>query len=213
MILSLAGCTTFTINYMTNRGYLKPAPSPEQLKEMYDDKRSEMKEKTDEMSRKLMEKREEMKEKTDEMSRKLMEKREEMKEKTDEMSRKLMEKREEMGRRGIEIRDKLEKGKDNLLERFEDQRNEMTRQLEDRRNELKERLSAPSLIKETCDDKKDVHESINKIDTFTEKLTTHNELQSNNEKRTKEFHEKLEKSKDIVNNNLSNEDDIPKLRK
>ncbi|KAB7494249.1 C18orf19-like protein B [Armadillidium nasatum] len=87
------GCTTFAINYLKNRGYIKPVPTKEELKVMYEDKREELKEKSEEIVEKYQEKKGEMKEMYHE---KVVELREKYHDKADEMRGRYKERRRKL---------------------------------------------------------------------------------------------------------------------
>nr|CAI5860203.1 unnamed protein product [Callosobruchus analis] len=74
------GGTTISINYLKKWGYIKPVPSRERLKEMYQDKK-EM------FSRTMKETKEEMLERKDNIMESIQEKKEEMKDKRDSLLR------------------------------------------------------------------------------------------------------------------------------
>ncbi|RXG71575.1 hypothetical protein Avbf_06928 [Armadillidium vulgare] len=82
------GCTTFAINYLKNRGYIKPVPTKQELKVMYEDKREELKEKSEEIVEKYQEKKGEMKEKVEELREKYQDKADEMRGRYKERRRK-----------------------------------------------------------------------------------------------------------------------------
>ncbi|XP_047498704.1 uncharacterized protein C18orf19 homolog B-like isoform X1 [Penaeus chinensis] len=87
------GGTTLSINYLKKRGYIKPVPSSEQLKEMYEGKREEFIEKKEEMREKYQEKREEITEKyqikREEFKDRISERRDQIKDRIDEKREKL----------------------------------------------------------------------------------------------------------------------------
>lgn len=111
------GGTTLSINYLKKRGYIKPVPSSEQLKEMYEGKKEELIEKREEMKEKYQEKKEEMleryQEKKDEIIERVSERREEIRdrvaEKRDEIKGRVAEKREEYKDKMDVGREKIEK--------------------------------------------------------------------------------------------------------
>lgn len=119
------GGTTISINYLKKRGYIKPVPSSEQLKEMYEGKREEFIEKKDEIVEKYQERKGEIvdryQEKREEFRDKYQETREDIKEryqeKREEFKGKVTEKRDEFKGRLEERRDKLAQLRDSMKKR------------------------------------------------------------------------------------------------
>ncbi|KAK4327229.1 hypothetical protein Pmani_002285 [Petrolisthes manimaculis] len=119
------GGTTISINYLKKHGYIKPVPSPEQLKEMYEDKREEFIEKKEEIVEKYQEKRDEIvdryQERKEEIVGKYQEKKGELKERVAEKKEEL---REKVAEKKEELKDKLEERK----EKFEQARDSLRKQ-------------------------------------------------------------------------------------
>ncbi|MPC35557.1 uncharacterized protein E2C01_028982 [Portunus trituberculatus] len=123
---SSLGGTTLSINYLKKRGYIKPVPSSEKLKEMYEGKKEELIERKEELVERYQERREEIVDKYQERKEEILdryqEKREEMKERyqetKEEMVQRLSEKRNELKERVVEkteeFKDRLEERKDQL---------------------------------------------------------------------------------------------------
>lgn len=120
------GGTTISINYLKKRGYIKPVPSSEQLKEMYEGKKEEFIERKEELVERYQERKEEMvdryQEKKEEIIDRYQERRDEIKERyqetKEEMVQKLSERRNEIkdkvAEKTEEFKDRLEERKDKL---------------------------------------------------------------------------------------------------
>ncbi|KAF2366673.1 protein of unknown function DUF1279 [Trinorchestia longiramus] len=99
------GCTTFSINYLKNKGHIKPVPSKEELREMYQDKKDEMIERKDEMMEKFEERREELR-------------------------GRLEDRRNEMAEKHQAFRQRFETGTKEMRSRIEGRKDEMKDKLE-----------------------------------------------------------------------------------
>ncbi|XP_044750734.1 uncharacterized protein C18orf19 homolog A [Coccinella septempunctata] len=82
------GGTTITINYLKKWGYIKPVPSPGQLKEMYKERKTNFDKSMKEKKEDLLAKREVLKSKIDNRLEQGLHKIEELKDKTDRMKKK-----------------------------------------------------------------------------------------------------------------------------
>ncbi|XP_069156180.1 uncharacterized protein C18orf19 homolog A isoform X2 [Procambarus clarkii] len=119
------GGTTLSINYLKKRGYIRPVPSSEKLKEMYEGKKEEFIERKEEMVGRYQEKKGEMvdkyQERKEEMVEKYQEKKSEMVQrvsvKRDELKGKVSEKRDEIKGRIEEQKEKLGSIRDSMRKR------------------------------------------------------------------------------------------------
>ncbi|KAA0185526.1 hypothetical protein HAZT_HAZT001394 [Hyalella azteca] len=136
--VTLAG-TTYSINYLKKRGYIKPVPSKEQLRTIYEDKREEMRGKRDELMDKLEERRGELRDKFEERREELRdmieERRSEMHEKRNELTKRLQSGTKEMknkiAERSDEIKEKLEQNSHNLQQSLESSSSKFKRKVLD----------------------------------------------------------------------------------
>ncbi|KAK8729672.1 hypothetical protein OTU49_008263 [Cherax quadricarinatus] len=119
------GGTTLAINYLKKRGYIKPVPSSEKLKEMYEGKKEEFIEKKEEMVGKYQEKKGELVDKYQERREEMVEmyqgKKSEMvqrvSDKRDEIKEKVSVKREELRDKMLEQKEKLDNIRDSMRKR------------------------------------------------------------------------------------------------
>uniref|UniRef100_A0A0P4W4V2 DUF1279 domain-containing protein n=1 Tax=Scylla olivacea TaxID=85551 RepID=A0A0P4W4V2_SCYOL len=113
------GGTTISINYLKKRGYIKPVPSSERLKEMYEGKKEELIEKKGELVERYQERREEIVDKYQERKEEILDR--------------YQEKREE-------IRERYQETKEEMVQRLSEKRNELKERVVEKKEELKDRL-------------------------------------------------------------------------
>ncbi|XP_042242325.1 uncharacterized protein C18orf19 homolog A-like isoform X1 [Homarus americanus] len=113
------GGTTIAINYLKKYGYIRPVPSSEKLKEMYEGKREELIEKKEEIVGKYQEKKGEMVDK--------------YQERREEVVGRYQERREEVVGR-------YQERKNEMVQRVTDKRKELRGKVSEKREEFKDRL-------------------------------------------------------------------------
>lgn len=107
------GGTTLSINYLRKRGYIKPVPSSEKLKEMYEGKKEELIEKKEELVERYQEKKGEIVDRYQERKEEMVEI---YQEKKNEVVQKVSDKRDEFREK---VEEKKEEFKDKIEERKE----------------------------------------------------------------------------------------------
>lgn len=136
------GCTTFSINHLKNKGVIKPVPSKKELKVMYEDKRDEMLERSNEMREQFQVRRDVLQDKMDHRRSQMKSNfegrreaiREHFEERRDEMRDLFEERKEELKQRFGNTNDRLEES----LEQPKEQEDKLAKKASGALNDLKE---------------------------------------------------------------------------